>query len=162
MKFVADRIDGKKSSFDLDELIILHFLKRKEQVSVPAAAKLCQRSTGHIRTVLNRMAQEGILERSGASKASAYRLALSIYRKLGEEVDYVREKGIDAVRHPEMVLQFLRKPGIEKITNSECQKLCGLDRIQAWNLLARMSRDGLLERHGERKYTCYTLPADPE
>ena len=57
----------------------------------------------------------------------------------------------------ERILAFVRERG--SISNTECRTLLGVDLQRASYLLKKMHGEGVLEKHGERRWTRYELPA---
>ena len=106
--------------------------------------------------ILLQMVKKGLLERSGIRKGQIYRLSSSVYKALGETIAYVRERGIDAIRHEELVLEFVRQYG--SITNRQVRELLGIDIHAAKRLLNKLLNAGKLQRKGKRRGAHYVLP----
>ena len=69
---------------------------------------------------------------------------------------YVRAHGIDAIRHEEMVLQYVKSHG--RIVREQAAELCGLSNDQAGRLLKRLVSSGRLYRQGTPpRWTFYVL-----
>jgi len=94
------------------------------------------------------MAKRNLLDKRGQKKGQHFYLARKVCDQIGEKVEYTRDRGIDEIRHPEMVKSFLRDHGV--IRNKDCQELCGVDRYHAIKLLSKMRKDGILELKGNR------------
>lgn len=75
---------------------------------------------------------------------------------MGERVGYIRDRGINHIRHREMVLEYVRQFGA--IANRQCQELCGLSRDQATKLLKQLVEQGDLEMTGKGRGAQYVLP----
>jgi ATP-dependent DNA helicase RecG len=140
----------------LDELILLAALVRQRELSVPDAARLLQLNHARTRECLMQMVHKGLLERSGVRKGLVFRLSSSVYRELGESVAYIRERGIDALRHEELILTYVRQFG--SITNRQVRKLLGVDTFVASRTLKKLVDAGKLSRIGSgKKHTAYVL-----
>ena len=75
-----------------------------------------------------------------------FRLSSNIYRELGESVAYIRERGIDALRHEELILTYVRQFG--SITNRQVRELLGVDKFAASKTLRKLTTAGKLKRVG--------------
>ena len=140
----------------LDELILLAALTRQRELSVPDAAQLLQLSPARARECLMQMVHKGLLERSGVRKGLVFRLSSSVYRELGESVAYIRERGIDALRHEELILTYVRQFG--SITNRQVRELLGVDTFVASRTLKKLVDAGKLSRIGSgKKHTAYVI-----
>lgn len=92
------------------------------------------------------MTDKGYLEKSGVRKGMIYRLSGKLCKKLGESISYVREKGIDEIRYPEMILQFVKQYG--SVTNRQVRELLGVDKFKASRVLRKLVKDKKLKRKG--------------
>jgi len=85
-----------------------------------------------------------------------FRLSSSVYRELGESVAYIRERGIDALRHEELILTYVRQFG--SITNRQVRELLGVDTFAASRTLKKLVDTGKLSRIGSgKKHTAYVI-----
>jgi ATP-dependent DNA helicase RecG len=85
-----------------------------------------------------------------------FRLSSSVYRELGESVAYIRERGIDALRHEELILSYVRQFG--SISNRQVRELLGVDKFTASKTLRRLVDAGKLKRIGSGdKNAAYVL-----
>lgn len=127
--FAAEAV-ARGKPLTLDQLIVLSHLKRQRSIDRATAAAVCQRSERETGEIL-----------------------------AGDEAAYMRDRGLDAVRWREMVLEYARTWG--SVTNEKCRDMCGLNFHQATRLLAGLCRKGLLRREGRGRYTRY-VPVPPE
>jgi ATP-dependent DNA helicase RecG len=155
-RFVKEQQD-KGAEIDLDALIIFSMLRRHKELALPAVAAACQRTAERVTVVLNAMVTKGWLETHGSRKDKRYILSKRLYGILRSAIEYARDKGIDRVKHPQMVLDYLNEKGI--ITNKDCRSLCGLTRMQARSLFQDLERAGKIEHFGKPPRLKYRLPA---
>lgn len=101
------------------------------------------------------MVELGLLERSGTTKGSVYRLPPRLYQLAGREAGYIRDRGLDRPKQREMVLEYVRTWG--PITNEKCRELCGISFGQAKALLRELCETGYLRRVGATRGTHYVL-----
>lgn len=146
------------TTYDLDEILILKYLCRNTEIDSGTAATICQRSVPEAREKLNKMARRNLLDKRGQKKGQHFCLSRKVCDQIGEKVEYTRDRGIDEIRHPEMVKSYLRNHGT--IRNKDCQELCGVDRYHAIKLLGRMRKDGEVELMGNRGRGAYYRLSD--
>ena len=148
VKFVKEsEKQGKWVRFD--ELLILSVLRRQRELSLKEAASILQLDVLRTREILMKMIKRGFLEKSGVKKGLIYRLSSNIYKQLGESVSYIREKGIDEVRYPELILEYVKNYG--SITNRQVRELLGVDKYKASRVLKKLIHSGKLKRIGRGK-----------
>lgn len=145
IKFIKG-MEQRGKEIGLDELMILSVLRRQRELSVNEGAEILQLDTIRTRDILNQMSSRGFLEKSGVKKGLIYRLSGSLCEKLGESLYYIREKGIDKIRYPELVLQYVKEYG--EITNRQVRELLGVDKYKASRILRRLVKDKKLRREG--------------
>ncbi len=159
--FIAKR-QKEGQEFNLDELLLLSYLRNHTEIDVTTAAKLCQRSDEKIRDILEGLAvQRGTwLERRGKKKGVTYHLSRSAASELLGKVAYTRTRDIDAVRYPELIRAYVQQHGF--INNRDCRELLGLGssitaKVKASRLLSRCE---FLERFGQKRGTQYRLKSN--
>ncbi|MDE0169685.1 MAG: putative DNA binding domain-containing protein [bacterium] len=96
---------------------------------------------------LARLRDKGLLEQRGTGAGAFYTLNPNIVRPDGTRIEQ---------RDFEAEVLALATGG--SITNSDVREATGLDRTAAVRVFNRLVADGLLERHGSRRGTRYTLP----
>jgi ATP-dependent DNA helicase RecG len=142
----------------LDELLILSVLRRQRELTLNQAPAILQLDAARTREILMRMTAFGYLEKSGIKKGQLYRLSSRVCKQLGESIGYVRDKGIDEVRYPEMILQYIKKYG--PISNRQVRELTGVDIYKASKLLNGLVKSGTLNRVGTSDRNARYVVAD--
>ncbi|MBR1369405.1 hypothetical protein RJ53_07830 [Methanocalculus chunghsingensis] len=148
---------------EMDELIILTYLKGHRHITTENAAGLLQLKREDTIAVLDRMSHpdRGILERRGQGKGVAYYLTKAIAYDLIGKVAYSQSKGIDNFRYAEIVREYVNDH--ETITNKECRQLLGLGDTQSVQVkVSRLLKDwskeeGFLIMEGSGSRTKYRL-----
>lgn len=153
------RYVGKQSleghSWSVEELIVLRYLRVHDSIQSAQAAELCQRPQSHASTLLARM--EGrLLERFGTGRGTYYRLSRNVYEALGAVERFARDRGIDETRQLELIRRHLREYG--GITNDVAQRICGINRNQAYRLLKRLVESNELEQPTRGRNASYRVP----
>jgi len=154
-RFVRQR-EREGKSLGLDELLVLFALRRQRELTPVDAAQILQLNLAQTRAILMRMVRDGLLERSGSRRAQMFRLSGAVYQQLGESVAYIREAGIDALRHEELILSYVRQFGA--INNRITRELLGVDVNTAKRLLTKLHKEGKLARIGKRRAAHYVMP----
>lgn len=123
--YVAERQRGGHD-FEIDELLLLAYLREHPEIDVAAAAEFCQRPQARIRDILDRLSQQkdAWLERRGRKGGVTYHLTRGAAAKLASKAAYTKARGIDPIRFPEMIRAYVAQHG--SINNSECRELLGL------------------------------------
>ncbi|RLG23300.1 hypothetical protein DRN85_09630 [Methanosarcinales archaeon] len=156
IRFIKE-MEQKGKEMGLDELMILSVLRRQRELSITEAGNILQLDINRAREILNQMITRGFLEKSGIKKGVLYRLSGNLCKKLGESLSYIREKGIDEIRHPELILQYVKEYG--EITNRQVRELLGVDKFKASRILRSLVKDKKLKREGyyagDYKYVLY-------
>ena len=152
-KLVATwRQEGRDT--DLDGLLVLTYLREHAFIDTRTASDLLQLSQDAARGVLDQLAlpRTGILERKGKTRAATYHLNRAVAKDLLGKAAYTKTKGVDPIRHREMVCAFVEDHG--SITPKECRELLGLGESQSARVeVSRYFRqwsaqDGFLRREG--------------
>jgi ATP-dependent DNA helicase RecG len=120
----------------LDELMVLNALFYERQTDSTAVGALIQKGATAARAVLERLVERGLLEARGDRRGRAYMLSAALYRRLHQEVEYVRARGFEPLQREQMVLNYARNHG--GITRSEVADLCQLTPRQAGRVLSQM------------------------
>lgn len=153
-RFVLEREHRSGTPFRLEDLQVLHELRRETSLSTGEAAALLQKTEAEARAALARMVESGLVEARGTGRGRRYHLAAGVYRALDEASAYVRIRPFDALQQEQMVLAYVDAHG--RITRSQAADLCRLTPRQASALLRRLADSGALAVRGERRGAHYT------
>jgi ATP-dependent DNA helicase RecG len=137
----------------LPSLILLARLREERRLDVARAAAAIQRNEAVARGVLERLVESGLVEAHGATKGRSYTLSPSVYRRMGQSADYVRQTGFDRIQQEQMVIKLAATKG--KIKRHDVIELCKIGPYQASRLLAKLAEQGILQRSGEGKGSTY-------
>ena len=142
--------------FSLEDLLVLHEVRRERRITVARAAELFQVDRGRARVVLNGLADRGLVETRGRTRGRVYHLAASLYRRFGEPAQYADVRGFDRIQQEQMVLTFVDRH--DSITRREAADLCRITSEQASRLLRRLRDEGKLILVGEKRAARYLKP----
>ena len=142
--------------FDVGDLLVLNQLRSQRDVRTSEVATITQRSPHAAAALLNEMVKKDLLRRRGSGTSTVYSYSPGINRALGNAPQAARDKIIEGIRYPEMIVEYVRQQG--SISNQECQVLCDLDMWRASRLLRKLTDNGLLRKSGpSKKLTRYEL-----
>lgn len=112
--------------FSLDHLLLLSYMREHNEIDVRIFSKICQRPEGAARDILEQasLPPHNLLERRGKKKGVTYYLAKLIAAELIGKAAYTQIKGIDKVRYPELIRNYVKQH--KSISNKECRVLLGL------------------------------------
>ena len=153
--FAAEARRGGEA-FSLEDLLVLHEVRRERRITVARAAELFQVDRHQARVVLNDLTDRGLVETRGRTSGLAYHLAAPLYRRFGEPAQYVDVRGFDRIQQEQMVLTFVDKH--DSITRREAADLCRITSEQASRLLRRLRDEGKLTLVGEKRAARYLKP----
>ena len=86
-------------------------------------------------------------------RGQVFRLSGDLYKQLGESISYIRERGIDEVRYPELVLKFVKEYG--SISNRQVRELLGVDRNRAFRILSQLEIYKKIKKIGSGRGAIY-------
>lgn len=138
----------------LDALMVLATLKRDRRLGAAELARVMQRPEARARTILERLVEDGLIEAHGTTHRT-YTLSSRLYRHSGESAAYVRQAGIEPIRHEEMVVKLAATKGV--IKRADVMSLCALSPSQAKLLLGRLVKLERLIRTGHTSGAAYRV-----
>ena len=140
---------GKKArewhGWRLEELIILHYLRRNDEISAKEASTILQRTQKEASETLSLM--EGVfLERFGTGRGTYYQLNQEILSSLGDKEKYTRIKGLSEEQKLQLLKNYIDTNG--RITNEEARGVCGVNRYQAKRLIQKLVSEEIIKQKG--------------
>jgi ATP-dependent DNA helicase RecG len=137
----------------IDSLIILSSLRQERRLTTADLAVHTQKSEPATRTAIERLVEAGLVDAHGAGRGRTYTLSADVYRRAGQKAAYVRQAGFDLIQQEQMVLAYVERHG--SIKRAEVMDLCKISKDQAYKLLSRLTKSGVLQKSGDRKGTVY-------
>lgn len=154
LELVLREEDRMGRRLPLDSLIVLSRLRQERRLTTGDLVESTQKSESETRSVLEKLAESGLVEAHGAGRGRTYTLSAKIYRATGQKADYVRQAGFDPIQQEQMVLTYIDTHG--SIRRAEVMELCRLTKDQAYKLVSRLKKRRQIQQIGERKSTVYT------
>lgn len=150
-KFVGRKARGGHG-WRLEELIVLHHLRRNDKISNSEASEILQRTQRETSEILSSM--EGIfIERIGAGRGTYYQLTNEVLSSIGEKEKYTRIKGLSEEQKLQLLKNHLENNG--RMTNEEARNICGVNRNQSLRLIRKLVYKGFIKIIGKGRGAYY-------
>jgi ATP-dependent DNA helicase RecG len=156
LRLVLEEEQRLRSPLPVESLLALSVLRGARRVDVSEVAKAIQKPSAAGRAVLERLVEAGLAQAHGQTRNRTYTLSPTVYRRLGQDVGYVRQAGFTRVQQDQMVLNLVDQK--DQVSRKDVIELCRLTPDQASRLLRRLVAEGRLVRQGDRKGAVYTRP----
>jgi len=154
-RLVVEHERATNDELPIDSLIALATLRATKRVSADELAGQIQRDTASAKRTLEALTEAGLVEAHGSTRARSYTLSASLYQAVGDKAAYTRQAGFSSIQNEQMVLNYVQQHG--QVRRAEVMELCRLSEDQAWQLLKRLMLAEKLVKHGERRWSFYTL-----
>ena len=155
-KMIVDEQNRIGRAFSIYPLMILSALKNERRATVERLAEITNLTEARIRTSIENLVERGLIEAVGNGKNRAYILGAKVYHESDETVAYVRQTGIDKVRYPELILKLAKQQG-GFVTKTNVIDLLNISERQAYTILAKLVKEGELEKVCNGKYAKYRI-----
>lgn len=141
-------------SLPIYSLLILNVLKQLHQATLHEISQVLKREESRLKVVLETLVESGLVEALGNGRGRNYMLSSKAYGA-DNAAAYVRQKGIDEIRYPELVLELARKQG--EVRRADVVTLLHISAPKAYRLLRRLQEEGKLALHGKGAGAYYTM-----
>lgn len=141
-------------SLPIYSLLILNVLKQLHQATLHEISQVLKREESRLKVVLETLVESGLVEALGNGRGRNYMLSSKAYGT-DKAAAYVRQKGIDEIRYPELVLELARKQG--EVRRADVVTLLHISAPRAYRLLRRLQEEGKLALHGKGAGAYYTV-----
>ena len=155
-KLISDEQKRTGSALPINSLLVLNELKRNRRSSVNDIAQNIHVSEAKVRITVEKLVESGIIEGAGQGRGRHYTLSAKLYQSSDNISGYIRQKGIDKVRYPEMIIQYAKNNN-GCITRREAASLLLISEDQAYRLLKGMASEHKLTPVGKGKAAHYEL-----
>lgn len=155
-KFVSDEQNKQGKPLSIYNLMILSVLNTERRSTIDRIVEITNLGESKIRTAIEIMIEQGLIEASGRGKNRSFILGAKIYKENKEAIQYVRQSDIDSIRYPEMIVKLaITQNGI--ITKQDIAELLKITPSQAYSYIKKMQQEGKLELVQSGKYSKYKL-----
>ncbi|GAA0434984.1 hypothetical protein GCM10008983_09460 [Lentibacillus halophilus] len=144
---------------DVDELIILQYLIRHEQIDTSTAAHIAQRKLDHARELLSKLANHyRLIEPVGRGKGRYYILSKATSDALKQEMSYERQVALDDEAAKMRILTLLKD---QDLSNHDIRQMTGWNRKKVHKIIKDLEPSGV-RIAGKGRGTKYTLHSNIE
>lgn len=155
-KIVSDEQNRQGKSLSIYNLMILSVLNSERRITIDRIVEVTNLSENKIRTAIELMIEQGLIEASGRGKNRTFILGAKIYKENKEAIQYVRQADIDSIRYPEMIIKLANtQNGI--VTKQNVAELLKVTPNQAYSYIKKLQKQGKLELMQGGKYSKYKL-----
>jgi ATP-dependent DNA helicase RecG len=154
-RILADEREKTGQPLPINSMLILSLLRTEYNLSSNEISNLTNISAARLRPVLHTLLEHGLIETKGQGKSQSYILSARLYKGSKNTSTYIRQAGIDAVRQPELVLNYIKAQG--SISRSETVELLHIAPSAAYRLLTKMLSEKSIQRKGKGRSACYIL-----
>ncbi|MFU8768250.1 MAG: ATP-binding protein [Desulfotignum sp.] len=153
LKMVVEQED-KLGNMPIDTLIILSRLRGERRLTTADLAPSVQKPEANVRATIEKLVEKGFLYPHGSGRGRTYTLSASLYRNAGKKAEYIRQAGFDKIQQEQMVLKYIDTHS--SVKRSDVAELCHLTTSQAYHLLKKLQRDGVIVQKGKMRHAFYT------
>lgn len=155
-KLIADEQNRLGKSLSIYALMILSLLKNERRLALSKVAGMTHLSEGKIRSSIENLIEDGLVESSGNGKSRTYMLSGKVYKESNKSIPYVRQTGTEKTAYPEMIMKLARtQDGI--VTKQNVAELLMITPDQAYVEIKKLIADGKLYKYCGGKYTKYKI-----
>lgn len=151
MIFDEERQAGRP--FTVFALMVLSVVRDERKVNFSALRDATRIDQGRLHRVLGELVERGLIESHGTGRATTYILSARVYKETGHALGYVRQKGIDDVRHPELVMELARVQG--SLMRSDVTELLRVSPSKASSIIKELVVSGKLRLEGHGRGAKY-------
>ncbi len=155
IRMVSAEQDRTGRSMPVYSLLAMNTLKSASRMTVQELADALKISEGRARATLETLVMAGIVEAGGMGRGRYYMLSSEYYKRAKNTVEYIRQKGIDSVRHEELVMQYLKTNG--DVCRADVIELLHVTAPQAYRILQKLAGIGKIYKVGSGAGTKYLL-----
>ena len=153
-KLIADEQNRLGKPLSIYALMILSLLKSERRMDIARVVNVTHLSEGKIRSSIENLIEDGLIEGTGSGKSRTYMLSSKVYKESNKSIQYVRQTGIEKVAYPEMILKLARtQDGI--VTKQDIAELLMITPDQAYSEIKKLVAAGKLYKYCGGKYTKY-------
>ena len=155
-KLIADEQNRLGKTLSIYSLMILSLLKNERRMDLARVVSMTHLSESKIRSSIENLIEDGLIEGSGNGKSRTYTLSGRVYKESNQSIQYVRQTGIEKVAYPEMILKLARtQDGI--ITKQDVAELLMITPNQAYSEIKKLVSEKKLYKYCGGKYTKYKI-----
>lgn len=154
-RIIADEQNRLGRPLPINTLLVLNILKEIPRSDAKQIAEAANLSEVMVKTVLDKAVDNGLVEAYGAGRGRNYMLSHKLYQDKERAIGYVRQRDIDEVRYPEMIINMARNN--EFIARADVMNLLHVSDSKAYTLLKDLVKQNILQPVNKGRYAKYKL-----
>ena len=137
LRFLEEIGREQVAAFGVDDFLVVDLVRREQRVPDP------------LRSRVEHLLEQGIIERVGRGRGVRLLLSQRLYRRIGKAGVYTRKRGLDRETNKELLLKHIQVNQDEGSRLGELvQVLPALSRAQVQNLLRSLKHEGRIHKVG--------------
>lgn len=149
------KLKSKGIILNVDDLLVLQYLIRHEQIDTSTVATITQRNIENARELLSKLTNEySLLEAIGRGTGRYYTLSLYSSSILKDNMSYERNVTLDIETVKIQVLSILKN---KNLRNKDIRQLTGWSRQKVYDLMAELEKEGKVNIKGKGRGAFYTM-----
>ena len=159
VRMVLQEEARQNGALPFETLMVLTVLREARRMSTADLATHLHCLPLQASKLIEPLAEVGLVQAHGTGRGRQYTLSPQVYKQLGQGLEYAQQAGFDELQQVELIRNLLRQQ--TRIKREDVISLCRLSPRQAKHKLDQMVTSGLLERHGEKRGSYYTIAVSP-
>ena len=155
-KMIAEEQSKSGRFLPINSLLILSALRTERRLDLHRLMEATNISESRLKANIETLVEKGFVEAIGAGRGRTYILSAKVYITANNTAAYVRQAGIDSIRQPELILQYVKAQG--SITRGEAAALLGVSNQQAYLTLKKIVSQNKLIATGTTRNMKYVTP----
>lgn len=156
IQMIMDEQESMGHPLAIHTLLILSVLYSERKVSMHDLVERTHASLTRLKPLIETLIERGVVEEIGRASQRMLMLGQKVYRKTGKTKEYTRQRGIDQVRFPEMILKLAESQN-GAITKTDVVELLRVSKPKAYALLQQLCEERKLVLTGRGRYAKYEL-----
>lgn len=137
IKMLSDEQHRIGRTLPIYALLAMNSLKELHRASVHDISVHIHYDESRTRSILEMLTESGLVEAGGSGRGRYYMLGAKYYSTTNNTTGYIRNKGIDTIRHEELILQLAQANGF--VTRKDVIELLQITPQQATRILQKLA-----------------------
>jgi ATP-dependent DNA helicase RecG len=155
VRMVLQEEARQKYALPVETLLVLTALREGRRLSAADLSSQLQCAAVSTTKLLEPLVESGLVQPHGTGRGRQYTLSPQVYKQLGQGAQYARQAAFDELQQVELIRNLVRQQ--QRIKREDVVSLCRLSPRQAKHRLDHMVEVGILQRHGQKRGSYYTL-----
>lgn len=155
-KLLTEDKEKYRKGLSIYALMILSSLREYRRINMDKLTELTKLPEVRLSSALEQLVERGLVEAVGRGRTRAFMLCQRYYNENHATMQYVRQSGIDDVRHQELIIKLAKAQG-GYFTKRDIMELLGVSDTAAYTLIKQMKAQGEIEIYQSGRYSKYQL-----